>query len=149
MELDSGQTSAAGSLTRAECLELLATADFGRVAVVADGQPLIFPVNFVLDGERVVFRTDPGTKLEHASIGRVAFEVDNVDHERHEGWSVVVLGTALELTDALDDASVREQALPLRPWAGGAKDHWIRIAEPRFSGRRVTQREESPGPSTR
>jgi uncharacterized protein len=148
MALDPNQPGVLGDLTQPECLELLASADLGRIAVVADGRPLIFPVNFVLDGELVVFRTDAGTKLDHASLDRVAFEVDNVDHDRHEGWSVVVQGVGRELTDALDEASVREQALPLRPWAGGAKDHWIRIVDPRISGRRLTQHDAAPGSPT-
>jgi nitroimidazol reductase NimA-like FMN-containing flavoprotein (pyridoxamine 5'-phosphate oxidase superfamily) len=46
--------------------------------VVEDGQPPIFPVNFAVDGDTVVFRADPGTKLAPASSGRVAFEVDQV-----------------------------------------------------------------------
>ena len=31
--------------TEAECLQLLASTEVGRVGVVVDGQPLIFPVN--------------------------------------------------------------------------------------------------------
>src|ERR1700677_2914932 len=62
-----------------ECLELLKAHQFGRVAVVIDGQPIIFPVNYAIDGDAVVFRTDPGSKLSGAAMGRVAFEVDGVD----------------------------------------------------------------------
>ena len=49
-------------LTRSECFELLSHQHLGRVAVVDDQGPIIFPINFVLD-RHVVFRTDEGTKL--------------------------------------------------------------------------------------
>ena len=57
-------------LTRSECFELLATEHLGRVAIVDDRGPVIFPVNFVLDRHTVVFRTGAGTKLSAASLGR-------------------------------------------------------------------------------
>jgi hypothetical protein len=126
-----------GELTREACLGLLAIRDVGRVAVVVDGQPIIFPVNYVLDGDLVVFRTDPGTKLDHGSFGRVAFEIDYIDESRKEGWSVMVAGMGREITGALDAASEREQLLPLKPWASGPKEHWIRIISPVITGRRL------------
>jgi uncharacterized protein len=61
-------------LTRSECFALLAREHLGRVAVVDDLGPVVFPVNFVLDRHMVVFRTDAGTKLDAACCGsRVAF----------------------------------------------------------------------------
>ena len=126
-----------GELSLAECLELLAGHEVGRVAVVVDGQPMIFPVNYALDGQFIVFRNDPGTKLTHASFGRVAFEVDEIDPTRKEGWSVVVTGSAREFTGAIDDASVREQTMPLTPWASGPKEHWVRIISHEITGRRL------------
>ena len=41
-------------LDRDECLRLLRSATLGRLAVVIGGQPLVFPVNFTLDGDAVV-----------------------------------------------------------------------------------------------
>ena len=79
-------------LTREECLRLLAAEEVGRIAVVLGRQPLIMPVNYVLDGETIVLRTDPGTKLATGSLERVAFEVDHIDRERQAGWSVLVQG---------------------------------------------------------
>lgn len=132
-------------LSREECLELLASHEVGRLAVVVEGQPVIFPVNYALDGDIVVFRNDPGTKLTHARLDKVAFEIDDVDGATREGWSVVVTGTARELTDALDEVSVREQNLPLRPWATGDKAHWVRIIAGAISGRRLHQVAPDPG----
>jgi nitroimidazol reductase NimA-like FMN-containing flavoprotein (pyridoxamine 5'-phosphate oxidase superfamily) len=53
-------------LTRSECFGLLAGVSLGRVAVVDDRGPVVFPVSFVLDRHTVVFRTEPGTKLHAA-----------------------------------------------------------------------------------
>lgn len=124
-------------LTAEECRDLLASEEVGRLAVVVDGQPVIFPVNYLLDGELVVFRNDPGTKLTHASLDRVCFEVDRIDAAGHEGWSVVVQGVAREFTGALDDISVRERALQLSTWVTGEKGHWVRITAPHLSGRHL------------
>jgi nitroimidazol reductase NimA-like FMN-containing flavoprotein (pyridoxamine 5'-phosphate oxidase superfamily) len=124
-------------LERKECLRLLAAHDVGRLAVVDAGRPVIFPVNYVLDGETVVFRTDSGTKLEASRRAPVAFEIDELDPDRHEGWSVVVLGYAEEIS-VFDPPRVRRlQWLPLHPWAGGEKAHWVRIVPVTISGRQI------------
>ena len=100
---------------------------------------MIFPVNFALDGDLVVFRTDPGTKLTYGGFGPVAFEADAFDATKKEGWSVVVAGTGREITDALDEASEREREMPLQPWASGPKGSWIRILWAEITGRRLHQ----------
>jgi len=56
-------TDARTGLDRDECLELLAADGVGRLAVVQASTPAVFPVNYVLDGEDIIFRSDPGTKL--------------------------------------------------------------------------------------
>lgn len=134
-------------LTEDECLELLGTHSVGRIAVVRDGRPLIFPVNYILDNRTVAFRTDSGTKLDWASMGPVAFEVDMTDAMYHEGWSVVVLGTGRDITEGLDAWSERVSSHILTPWAGGAKDYWVAIAGPVFSGRKIVQHDDAEGPS--
>src|SRR5436190_18662413 len=113
------------SIELEECLKLLTNHHFGRLAVVIDDQPLIFPVNYALYGGQVVFRTDPGTKLHGAKDHRVAFEIDSADNVYHDGWSVLVVGIAREATEP---ARIRELAqLPLSPWSSGPKTHWMCI----------------------
>src|SRR4051794_27593186 len=82
-----------------ECVALLERSSLTRIAVVIGEQPLVFPVNFTLDGDAVVFRTDPGTKLYAARDGRVAFECDGVDAVYHTGWSVLGTGRAEEIVN--------------------------------------------------
>lgn len=65
----------------------------------------------------------------------MAFEVDEVDDAWEEGWSVLIRGSAVEVTDP--DELTRLQRLPLRPWAGGDKPAHIRIVPAAISGRRI------------
>jgi uncharacterized protein len=132
-------------LTKSECFELLARERLGRVAVVDDRGPVVFPVNFVLDRHMVVFRADAGTKLDAACRGsRVAFEVDGTDAAAHTGWSVLIRGEAVEVTDPAELARLRK--LPLDPWAPGAKTHYVRILPTVLTGRRISA---PGGPSNR
>jgi uncharacterized protein len=126
-------------ISEEDCLEFLASHSVGRIAVVSDGGPVVFPVNYVLEGRTVAFRTDPGTKLGAATMRRVAFEIDEVDPIYHSGWSVLVQGIGEEVTDALDSWSEKVTAKRLEPWAAGAKEHWVAIARPVFSGRRIAR----------
>jgi nitroimidazol reductase NimA-like FMN-containing flavoprotein (pyridoxamine 5'-phosphate oxidase superfamily) len=124
----------AESLGSSTCWELLRTVDVGRLAVLVDGAPDIFPVNFVVDHGSVVFRTAPGTKLDAAlRDAPVAFEVDGIDADER-AWSVVLRGVAAErrgLDEALETVS-----LPLFPWHGDAKPRFLRITPATLSGRR-------------
>jgi uncharacterized protein len=123
-------------LSKSECFKLLAREHLGRVAVVDDLGPVVFPVNFVLDHHMVVFRTDEGTKLDAACRGsRVAFEIDGTDTAARTGWSVLVRGEAIEVTGPAELARLRK--LPLDPWAPGAKTHYVRILPAVLTGRRI------------
>ena len=121
-------------------MTLLARERLGRVAVAPDGtRPTILPVNYVLDGASIVFRTAPGSKLTAAlRNGHVAFEIDGFDALAHTGWSVVVTGHAEEITEPQELA--RAGRLPLRPWAVGDKSHYVRIPTDNVSGRRIVHR---------
>ncbi|MGZ8748800.1 MAG: pyridoxamine 5'-phosphate oxidase family protein, partial [Mycobacterium sp.] len=100
-----------------------------------DGQPEIFPINFVVQHKTVLFRTAEGTKLVSAAINNnVLFEVD--DHNAFEGWSVIVKGIARTLrTD--DDIDEAERA-QLLPWTATVKQHYVRIRPVSITGRRFT-----------
>jgi nitroimidazol reductase NimA-like FMN-containing flavoprotein (pyridoxamine 5'-phosphate oxidase superfamily) len=125
-------------IPRDECLRLLGDEVVGRVGFVAGGAPEVLPVNYVLDGDSVVFRTAAGTKLDGVMRSPVVFEVDRVDRDRRSGWSVVVHGVAHEVT-TLDQPALRERlaGLPLEPWVPGDKAHVVRIVARSITGRRV------------
>lgn len=127
-------------LSRQRCMELLASpaVHVGRIGIVDyAGRPLVLPVNYVLDGQTIVFRTDEGTKLDAAARNaHIAFEVDAVDPGWEEGWSVVVQGLAEEVTDP--EELRRLARLPLRTWAPGGKGHYVRLETETISGRRIS-----------
>ena len=124
-------------ITEDECLRLLATQDMGRLAVVRDGRPEIFPVNYGLDGGDIVFRTDAGTKFDLATMGWVAFEVDDFDPVSLKGWDVQARGVGRDVTSGLDAASTRLRAVEIVPWAVGEKANRVAILDPVLTGRRL------------
>jgi uncharacterized protein len=123
-------------MTKSECFELLSGQRVGRVAVVDGWGPVVFPVNYVVDRHMVVFRSDEGSKLGAAGArSRVAFEIDGTDPGTRTGWSVLVRGEAVEVTDPAELARLRE--LPLHPWAPGVKSHYVRVLPSLVTGRRI------------
>jgi nitroimidazol reductase NimA-like FMN-containing flavoprotein (pyridoxamine 5'-phosphate oxidase superfamily) len=123
-------------LSPPECWRLLCSAGVGRVAVAGAGGPEIFPVNFAVDGEAVVFRTARGTKLAAIDDApSVAFEADGFDFDDRTGWSVVVKGRATVVGAPGERA--RLDALPITLWAPCAKDTLVRIAAREVTGRRI------------
>ncbi len=123
-------------LSDRECWELIAEEEIGRVAILVDGIPEIYPINHVVQEQTIVFRTDPGSKLRGlVRHPRVCFEVDGTSPAAKVGWSVMVKGRAIELVTAEDLDRVAD--LSLEYWAHGEKAHWIRIEPDAVTGRRI------------
>ena len=126
------------SLSRDECLQLLTKGNVGRLAVVIDGQLHILPLNYAANEDGViVFRTADLTAATEAALANVAFEVDEIDLARRQGWSVAVHGFGWEITDAIDDDSKRLLRMPVHPWAPGQRDRWFKITPKEITGRRL------------
>src|ERR1700738_2885902 len=130
-------------ISEAECLELLGQHQLGRIALVVDGQPLIFPVNYGLSHRIITFRTAHGTKLSCAPGSNVAFEIDEYDPSTGVGWSVLVQGVGVDSTTALDDVSWMARGASPHPLAPGVKIHRLAIKPPRITGGRFTLPTES------
>lgn len=123
-------------LDREECLRLLERVPVGRIVLTMGALPAILPVNFALDDGAIVVRTGAGTKLAAAARNAVvAFEIDDIDPLGETGWSVTAIGRAVEVIDP--QQLERARRLPLRPWAPGSRDHYIRIVPEIVSGRRI------------
>lgn len=122
----------------ADCLRLLASVPVGRVGFLADGEIVILPVNHLMDGPDVIFRTGSGSKL--CSVdgkNLIGFEADQYDAMTRSGWSVVLSGFT-EMVES--DAEIeRFERLGLRSWGGAAArdPHWIRIRPTSVTGRRT------------
>lgn len=124
-------------LSRPECLSLLATVPVGRVGVSIGALPAILPVNFVMSGERLIFRTVPGTKLDAATARTVvAFQADSFDEHGSWGWSVLVRGTASEVTDPAELETL--QGMPITAWAfaDSRANRFVQIQASVVTGRR-------------
>jgi len=120
----------------ADCFRLLESVPVGRIGFLARGEVVILPVNFLVDGQDVLFRTGTGSKLASLEIGHyVGFEADSYDAATHSGWSVVANGLAEIVED--DEEISRLDALGLAPWGAAADQTWIRIRPTSITGRRV------------
>jgi hypothetical protein len=123
-------------LTTDECRRLLASNHFGRIGITLGHQPTVLPVNYVVDGETIVVRTEEGSAVHDVVGRRVAFEIDGIDQFNHTGWSVIAVGDARLVHDiSLDHA----RHLPLTSFEPGPKDLWIEITTPVITGRRITR----------
>ena len=127
------------------CLRLLESVPVGRVSVYADGEVIILPVNHVVDGQDVIFRTDRGSKLSAANRrDHVAFEADDYDPRTRTGWSVLVKGHAEVIRE---NARIqRLSRLGLYPWVTAAdRPYWIRIHPTSVTGRHTPLTTPQPG----
>jgi nitroimidazol reductase NimA-like FMN-containing flavoprotein (pyridoxamine 5'-phosphate oxidase superfamily) len=123
-------------LDRQECLRLLETATLGRIGLTMGALPVVLPVNFWFDGQRIFVRTGVGSKLDTATQNAVvAFEVDDFDAIYHSGWSVMVTGVAREITEPDELESLRRAPVPR--WAPRGDGRVIAISTEMVSGRRV------------
>ncbi|MEH0421163.1 pyridoxamine 5'-phosphate oxidase family protein [Streptomyces sp. B21-083] len=124
-----------------EALELLGGVSLGRIVFTRQALPTIRPVNHVLDHGDVIIRTHEGASLTSQvrdADGRgvvVAYEADSIDPDTHLGWSVVVTGYALLITDPGELARYRSM---LRPWANQDMDYAVRIHPALVTGIRLT-----------
>ncbi|GAB3142884.1 pyridoxamine 5'-phosphate oxidase family protein [Marisediminicola antarctica] len=120
--------------------QLLRHNSLARLALSAAGEIDIFPVNYYADGETLLLRTAPGTKLLELTVNsHVAVEIDGFTDE--DAWSVVVKGTArrLERQAEIDEAD----QTPLVPWIPTLKYIYVRITPAAITGRRF---ERAPEP---
>ncbi len=123
-------------LTDEDGWDFLRRHEFGRLAYRVGNATDIAPVNYAVDGHRLVFLTAQGSKLAGITITQdVAFEVDEIEPDR--AWSVVVHGIArrLEGTEA-DHAST----LPINAWVPTEKSEYVSIEVTRLSARRFVLR---------
>lgn len=132
------------TLPREACLALLRAGGVGRAVFTGRRGPVALPVNFrVLDG-RVVFRTDDGAIAAAVrERGTMSVEVDHLDEELGEGWSVLVSGEAELVDDPEGLALVVAQGV--EPWAGGDRPLVVRLAVQEVTGRRILRSDPPAG----
>lgn len=122
------------ALDEAECFELLACNEIGRVAWCELTGPVIMPVNYLLDGKAIRFRTSAGTALaRHIELGPATFQIDAFDATQQTGWSVMVQGHA-RYVSLLEPATFAKHP---QPWAGGDRRFNVEILPLTVTGRRI------------
>ena len=121
-------------LSAQECRRLLGSTTVGRIVYTSNALPAVAPVNYVMDGDDIIIRTAPGSKLEAAMRNTiVGFQIDQIDLATHTGWSVLAIGHATHVTDP---ASIgRLDTLGLVTWMPDARNHYVRIACHQLTGR--------------
>jgi nitroimidazol reductase NimA-like FMN-containing flavoprotein (pyridoxamine 5'-phosphate oxidase superfamily) len=134
-------------LDHEDCVELLRLGNLGRIALDVDEVPVIVPVNYRLveTAHRtwVAVRTRPENLLDRDRVP-VAFEIDHVDHQAHEGWSVLVRGILLRVDHRA--AGFAELFDPM-PWVAAERDRWLVIEPFSITGRRLHVRGDEPTPT--
>jgi 1-acyl-sn-glycerol-3-phosphate acyltransferase/nitroimidazol reductase NimA-like FMN-containing flavoprotein (pyridoxamine 5'-phosphate oxidase superfamily) len=124
-----------------ECRRLLASTAVGRVSVATSDAPAIRPVNYALDGDRIVIRTGESLLWQASrKLAPAGFEIDATDSGDHTGWSVVVTGRVSEL-----EPDEHVLALPLRPWVPGSRERFVAVSIDTLSGRRLAPSRRAPG----
>ena len=83
------------------CRSLLARPVVGRVAVCTSAGPRVFPVNYNVVGDSIIFRTSPhGMVASHDWRSPIALEVDHVDYAEQRRWAVLAVSPGVALEDA-------------------------------------------------
>lgn len=119
-------------LDRAESWAKLESQALGRLVTSVGDHMDIFPINYVIDGESIVFRTAEGNKLSELTINQhVLFEADHFDDDA--AWSVVVHGTAARLEDDEEIKSAEE--LMLEPMIPTMKRNFVKITPAKITAR--------------
>jgi nitroimidazol reductase NimA-like FMN-containing flavoprotein (pyridoxamine 5'-phosphate oxidase superfamily) len=124
-------------LTSAGCWDLLRGTSLGRVVFTMHAMPAIRPVNHLIDGRTIVIRSHLGSAIAgHASRDGavVCYEADDIDPERHTGWSVIVTGIARLVTDP---GAVSRYQRSLEPWVARPMDQVIAITPETVTGIRL------------
>jgi nitroimidazol reductase NimA-like FMN-containing flavoprotein (pyridoxamine 5'-phosphate oxidase superfamily) len=125
-------------LTGAESWRLLRSVSLGRIVFTWHAMPAIRPVNHLIEDEAIIIRSHLGSPIVARAAADdgavVCYEADELDPDRHTGWSVIVTGMARLVRDPA--AITRYQQL-LEPWVAGQMDYLIAVKPQVITGIRL------------
>jgi len=126
------------SIDESECRELLSVGVIGRIAFNGPSGIQLLPLNYFTFDENVYFRVDKSSELGTlaAGVDAVVFEVDHIEEQIKQAWSVVVKGSIHEVIDPTELESLRGQRR-LEPWALGDRQLYLRLEPATITGRKV------------
>ena len=123
-------------LSDEECLALLGAAEIGRVGIISDGQPLVFPVNYVCDGRSIMsaptWARCSAAPPWHGWLSRSTASTPPIE-AGGASWS---RGRATTSPTPSTPTSEHLQTVELSPWAPGSKPRLLRIDARTITGRR-------------
>lgn len=118
-------------LSTNECWEMLSSHNFGRLAFHLGPEVHLTPINYAVEGRKLLFRTAPGNKLVGVAMNSdVVFEID--EYDAVSARSVIVRGVARRLDE---DQQHRADEVPLRPWVPTQKYEVVEIDPEEVTGR--------------
>ncbi len=124
-------------LSSAECQEHLERGGVGRLAFNTPKGLRIVPLNFVTNGNVIVFRTVPDSELGTYGEGAEAvFEIDEIDHVAEQGWSVVAFGR-LERPSEDDEVWDGRGWRNPTPWSGDHRNFHMKLRWNLLTGRQL------------
>ena len=125
-------------LPLSKCVRHLEGHEVARVGYEIDGHVHVYPINYIWDGEAIVFRCEEGSSLARAAAGEIVIELDSANNRERSGWSIVARGTPQVVDpDETPELAARLERLAFYPWAAGEKRVWLRLIPAPLTGRSV------------
>ena len=131
-----GQLERVVVIPEQECWELLGSQRVGRVALTVNALPAVLATSYrILNRDTLAFYTSLGPRLRSAlRQSVVAFETDHIDPDEQAGWTVVAIGTAVEVSDPA--AAEEAERAGLRTWDAYERSQLIWLRPEIVTGRR-------------
>ena len=96
------------SITAEQAKRFLDESLVAHIGVISEGEPYVTPMSFVVDEDRILFRTKPGKRYEAMMENPVvSIEASTFDNETGDWVSVIVRGRAAEADDATISLTVQ------------------------------------------
>jgi nitroimidazol reductase NimA-like FMN-containing flavoprotein (pyridoxamine 5'-phosphate oxidase superfamily) len=125
-------------IDREECLRLLLSVRYGRLATVDGERPVVVVLNHLVERGDIYFRTRTDGRLarltEGGHVPQAVFEVDSARPDEESGWSVMATGLLHREYGETRSAQLRSR---LEPWADGVRDLMLVLEVQELTGRRV------------
>jgi nitroimidazol reductase NimA-like FMN-containing flavoprotein (pyridoxamine 5'-phosphate oxidase superfamily) len=125
-------------LSDAECQDLLASTNLGRIALTIRALPVIMPVNYgYLGGSVILGMSDGPARRALAEENVIALGVDS-SNLTDVFWALLVIGKATEVTDTPQRAQF--QSLGLADPTGLPASHYLQLQPDILTGYRTSAR---------
>ena len=130
-------------LGKDECLRLVGSVPFGRIAFTSRALPAMRLVRHARFGDQIVIPDSPGLGIAADRPGTVvAYETDLIGPGQQPAWTVLAIGRARRVPAGELPARERER---LSSWPGGVPDQVIMITADLVTGELSLQKD---GPAT-